>query len=279
MSKRTAEEVGMGSARILTDAWLRDLVTELRTPAVVAFALTGSMARGEATRYSDVDLLRFTLTPAEAEYERYTLLMRDEWLVSLSTATIAAKRTELSQPAAALFAVAGLRQMRILDDPLGVLAQLQSEAQAFNWRQLQAVADTHVSETVLGVAEEVCKVLGALKRQDESAAAYGTLGLVNGLTRAMAIHKRLLITSENTYFAQVQETMGSESEWARLFRLVAGLDAGAPATAPFESRARAGLVLYRETVAQMRHLLPERHVPVVDMALAAIAQTGYALPA
>jgi hypothetical protein len=278
MSKRTAEEVGMESAHALTDAWLRELVTELRTPAVVAVALTGSMARGEATRYSDVDLLRFTLTPPEVEHERYTLLMRDGWLVSLSTTTIAGKHAELERPAAALMAVSGVRQMRILDDPLGALAQLQDEAHAFSWQRLEAAADTHVSETVLGVAEEVCKVLGALERHDESAVAYGMLGLVNGLTRATAIHQRLLITSENTYFAQVQEAMGSESEWTRLFRLAAGLDAGAPTATPFESRALAGLFLYRETVARMRHLLPERHLPVVDIALAAIAQTGYALP-
>jgi hypothetical protein len=135
-----------------------------------------------------------------------------------------------------------------------------------------------VSETVLGVAEEVCKVLGALERQDESAAAYGTLGLVNGLTRAMAIYQRLLIVSENTYFTQVQTAMGGESEWTRVFRLAAGLDVGIPEATPFETHARAGLALYRETVAQMRHLLPKRHLPVVDAALTAIAQAGYALP-
>jgi hypothetical protein len=254
------------------------LVTELRTPAAVGFALTGSVARGEATRHSDVDLLSFTLTPPQAEHERYTLFLHDGWLVSLSKSTIAAKRAELERPGTALMAVPGLRQMRILDDPIGALAQLQREAQAFSWNQLERAADTHVSETVLGVAEEVCKVLGALERQDESAAAYGMLGLVSGLTRAMAIHQRLLITSENSYFAQVQEAMGSKSEWTRLFRLAAGLDAGAPTAMPFETRALAGLVLYRETVAQMRQLLPERHLPVVDAALAAITQAGSAMP-
>jgi hypothetical protein len=268
----------VGSAHIPTDAWLRELVTALRIPGVVAFALTGSMARGEATQYSDVDLLRFTVTPPEGDYERYTLLMHDGWLVSLSTATIAAKRAELTQPAAALFAVAGLRQMLILDDSLGTLGQLQGEAHAFMWQQLQAEVDIHVSETVLGVAEEVCKVLGALERRDESATAYGTLGLVSGLTRAMAIHQRLLITSENTYFAQVQAAMGSKSEWSRLFRLAAGLDASMAGTMPFERRARAGLALYRETVTRMRQLLPERHLPVIDAALTAIAKSGNALP-
>jgi predicted nucleotidyltransferase len=149
MRKWAAEEVDMDSARALTDAWLHELETELRTPGVVALALTGSMARGEATRHSDVDLLRFTLTPPGAEHERYTLLMRDERLVSLSTSTIVAKRAELSQPAAALFAVAGLRQMRILDDPLGALAQLQGEAQAFSWPTFIAAA---ASSRTAGVA-------------------------------------------------------------------------------------------------------------------------------
>jgi hypothetical protein len=94
----------------------------------------------------------------------------------------------------------------------------------------------------------------------------------------MQIHQRLLITSENTYFAQVQEAIGSESVWTRLFRLAAGLDVGGSTATPFETCALAGLVIYRETIARIRQLLPERHLPVVDTALAAIAQAGYALP-
>jgi hypothetical protein len=268
----------MESGHAPTHVWLGALVIELRIPAVVGFALTGSVAGGEATRHSDVDLLSFTLTPPQAEHERYALCPRDGWLVSLSIATIAAKRAELERPATALFAIAGLRQMRILEDPIGALAQLQREAQACSWKQLARAADTHVSETVLGVAEEVCRVLGALERQDESAAANGTLSLVSGPTRAMAIHQGLLITSENSYFAQVQEAMGSGSEWTRLLRLAAWLDAGAPTATPFVTRALAGLVLYRETIARMRQLPPQRHLPVVDAALAAIAQAGYSLP-
>jgi hypothetical protein len=261
-----------------TDAWLPSLIAELATDDTVAFALTGSFVRGEATPYSDLDLLRFTRARPAAAHERYTLLMREGRLVSLSTDTIAAKRAQLAEPDEALFAVPGLRQMRILDDPTGALRELRREAEEFTWEPLREAADLHVSETVMGVAEEACKVLGALSRGDESGAALGTLGLVKGLTRVMAVHRRLLITSENTYFAQVQAALGSDSPWTRAFRLAAGLDRGGLDRSPTEARARAGLALYRETVSLTRAVLPERHLPVIEATLAAIARSGHALP-
>jgi predicted nucleotidyltransferase len=266
-----------------TDEWLRDLIAALATDDAIAFALTGSYARGEATPYSDVDILRFTRALPATAHERYTLLRRDGRLVSLSTTTIAAKRAELAEPENACFAVPGLRQMRILDDPTGALHDLQREAEAFTWEPLRAAADLRVSETVMGIAEEVHKVLGALLRRDESAAAYGTLGLVMGLTRAMVVHRRLLIRSENTYFAQAQEAVGRNSAWTRVFRLAAGLDVDANASmrdqTRAEARALAGLSLYRETVALTRDVLPAHHLPAVEAALAAIADSGHTIPA
>ena len=44
---------------MLEDAFLARLIEEYDTPQVTGFALAGSHARGDATRYSDIDLLRF----------------------------------------------------------------------------------------------------------------------------------------------------------------------------------------------------------------------------
>lgn len=261
-----------------TDAWLFALIAELATDDTVAFALTGSFVRGEATPYSDLDLLRFTAIRPAAPDERYTLLLHEGRLVSLSTDATEAKRAELAEPDEAMFAVPGLRQMRILHDPTGALAALQRAAEAFTWEALRAAADLHVSETVMGVAEEACKVLGTLSRGNDSGAAYAARGLVLGLTRAMAVHRRLLIASENTYYAQVQDALGQDSPWTRAFRLAAGLDHGPTDLSPAVAHALAALSLYRESVALTRTILPQRHLPVIEATLAAIARSGHALP-
>ena len=146
-------------------------------------------------------------------------------LVSLSTTTVDAKRAELSRPETAIWAVPGLRQARILLDRDGALAALLREAQAFRWEPLQPAADAYASYNVMGLAEEVHKVLGALEGADESAALNATWGLVAGLARAVIVQRGVLIRTENAYFLQAQEAAGLESAWSRAFRVAAGFEA------------------------------------------------------
>ena len=73
--------------------------------------LTGSYARYTATRYSDVDLLRFVDELPETTAKRYTLRYRQDRLVSISTTTVRAKRAELCRLEGAVFAVEELRRV------------------------------------------------------------------------------------------------------------------------------------------------------------------------
>lgn len=192
--------------------------------------------------------------------------------------TIAAKREGLARPETAIWAVPGLQQARILLDKDGSLNELQREATAFTWEPLQAAADAYASYVVMGDAEEVHKILGALIRQDESAILYGTLGLVLGLARAVAVQRGLLIQTENSFFQQVQEAVGRDSAWTQYLRLAAGFEAGPAAGPPAVVRGIAGLHLYRETVRLLRGSLLPAHLEVMDSTLERIQGSGFTLP-
>jgi Nucleotidyltransferase domain len=261
----------------LPEALLSSLTSELATADTVALALTGSHARGDATSYSDVDILRYNQDLPEAENERYTLRYRESHLVSISTTTIAAKRAEIGQPQAAISAVPGLRQMRILYDPIGELAALQAEAEAFTWEPVRGAAEAYASETVMGYAEEAHKILSELTRRHESSLLYATLGIVLGLTRAVAVAKGVLIESENEYFERVQQVVGPDSPWTAQHRRALGLDIGPARLAPATARGIAGLHLYRETAYLLMPILKPEHRAVVNRTLEVIGTSSLAV--
>ena len=258
----------------LPEAFLRSLVAEYTASGIVALALAGSYARGEATRWSDVDIIRYATALPAASEERYTLAVREGRLVSLTTTTIAAKAAEMAQPEEAIFVVPGLRQARILHDPTGALAALHQRARDFTWEPLREAANAWISEMVMGQAEEAHKLLGALSRHDESAAIYATRGAVKGLTQAVAVGRGILIESENSYYRQVQDAAGADSAWTRYHRIAAGFAAPNPQSPPAEAIAIAALHLYRETADLLRSLLLPRHLPVIEATLAHIAASG-----
>jgi hypothetical protein len=212
-------------------------------------------------------VVRFAASPPERDEEEYTLEYRAGRLVSISTTTIAAKERELSNPVSAVMAVAGLRQARVLLDKDGSLAALRDKAMAFTWEALQAAADRFASYTLMGNAEEVHKVLSALVRGDESAAMYGTVGMCNMLTQVVIVQRGLLIRTENSWFQQVYEAVGWDSDWTRYHRLAYGFEGG-PARGPaFEARAMASVHLYEETAKLLRPILRPEHARVIDGAI------------
>lgn len=246
-----------------------DLVAEFADADTIGMLLAGSYARGDATPYSDIDLIRFAPVLPEADADRYRLAYREGHLVSLSTTTVDAKRAELSRPETAIWAIPGLQQTRILLDRDGALAALLQEAQGFRWEPLQSEADAYASYNVMGLVEEVHKLLGALEHNDESTALYATWGLVSGLIRAVTVQRGVLIQTENAYFRQAQEAVGPESAWSRAFRVAVGLDA-----ATVTARAVKALCLYNETATLLASALQPQHLAVIRGALARIDASG-----
>lgn len=214
---------------------------------VEALGLTGSYARGQASAYSDVDLLRFVAQEPESAREHYRLWQVDGRLVSVSTTTLASKRAELTRPQTAIWAVGGLRQMRILADRAGGLAALVAEARVFTWTPaLRTAATEHASETLADLAEEAQKALGARQRGDESAMLYAALGLQQLVIRAALVARGVLLDSENDWFDAALRLEPPDSRWQRLLRVVVGYDAPPAGVAPARGRTEAALWFYVE---------------------------------
>ena len=263
MGKPEAEELLPGD--------LCELIKELASEDTVGIALLGSHARGEAGRYSDIDLVRFVTKLAEKEQQRLILKYRGEKLVSVSTTTtVAAKRRELTDPAKAIWVVPGLRQAKVLFDRDGSLAALIKEVLVFSWEPLQQAADEYASYELMRLVEEVHKILGAMVKGDESAAMYAILGMALGLTEVVAVQRGLLIVSENSYFQQVEESMGLDSIWTRYHRLALGFELGPLDRSPIEVKALASLRLYEETAGLLWPIVRPAHREVVEKGLAAI---------
>lgn len=228
--------------------FLHRLIAELDGPDTVGLLLTGSRARGEATPYSDWDIMR--LAARHSPRDNHLTLVRSGQLVTVVATSIARKRREIKSPETAIWAVPGLRQGRVLLDKDGSVAALQQAARTFTWTRLERAADEYTSAQMAGYTEEVQKLLGGMARRDESAVLYAALGLLFGMTRVVAVHKRLFISSENAYFRQVQESAGVDSAWTRWHRLAAGFgDAGhfGEGTPPAMARGEAAIRLFEET--------------------------------
>ena len=177
------------------------MAEELNDDDTVGVCLAGSYARCDATDHSDVDLLRFVHSMPKTSAEEYDLQVRDGNLISITQTTFEQKLDELLTPEDAIHAVPGLRQMCILLDKDGALAELKERAERFEWwAPLQQEADEYASYSLMGYAEEVHKVLSRLSRDDESAVQYGNLGLYMGLAKALVVQRGVLIESENTFF-------------------------------------------------------------------------------
>jgi hypothetical protein len=182
---------------------------------------------------------------------------------------LADERAALTDPRRAIWAVPGLRGMKILLDKDGSTAVLQKAAQEFDWSPLQPAANEFAADEIMGNAEEVHKILNGLARGHESTVLYASWGLVKNMLEAVAVQRGIMIVSENRYFDLIQNTVGRDSEWTRAFRTAWGLDSGA---SQYQSRGTAALKLYRLSAAMFDEWIPEKHREVVNKTLQRIKE-------
>jgi hypothetical protein len=245
----------------LSDLFLQSALEQIDSPDVIGVGVVGSYARGQASKYSDVDFDIFVSKLPENPYERYTMRYWDD---KLKYTLLEDERSALTNPLRAIWAVPGLRGMRILLDKDGSMAALQQAAQGFDWSSLQAAANEYAAEQIMGNAEEVHKILNGLAREHESTVLYASWGLVKNMLETVAVQRGILIVSENRYFDLIQDSVGRDSEWTRAFRIAWGLDAGGSA---YQQRGAAALTLYRLSADMFDGLIPEKHRAVVNKTL------------
>jgi hypothetical protein len=255
----------------LSDSFIQSALAKIDSPVVVGVGLVGSYARGQEGKYSDIDLDIFVGRLPVNTYDRYTLRYWDDRLISLKYTLLDDERAALTDPRRAIWAVPGLRGMRILLDKNGSMVALQQAAREFDGSALQTAADEFAAEEVMGGAEEVHKILNGLARGHESTVLYATWGLVKNMLEAVAVQRGILIVSENRYFDLIQESLGRDSKWTSAFRAAWGLDS---TSSQYQTRGAAALTLYRLTAGMFDELIPDKHREVVDRTLQLIKDAG-----
>jgi hypothetical protein len=256
----------------LSDPFIQSILEKIDSPNVIGVGIVGSYARGQEGKYSDVDVDIYVNKPLDDPNDSYTLRYWDNRLVSLKSTLLDDECAALSNPRRAIWAVPGLRGMKIVLDKDGSMAELQKAAQEFDWSPLQPAADEFAAEEIMGNAEEVHKILNGLERGHESTVLYATWGLVKNMLETVAVQRGLMIISENRYFDLIQDSMGRDSEWTSVFRTAWGLDS---ASSQYETRGAAALKLYRLCAAMFDELIPDKHRNVVNKTLQLIQESGY----
>jgi hypothetical protein len=259
----------------LTDSFLQVLAANLDNQNTVGVAMTGSYARGEGGQYSDVDIHQYVRqlpdNPAEISYLRFV----DGILVSVSLTSLDEAYANLRNPKKAVWAIPGLRQLRILLDKDGSIALLKETAEKTGWESIQEAASAYASMNLAGSAEEIHKILAGLTQQNESKTLYAIWGLTYALANTLIIQRGLLIQTENIFIDLAQEAAGRTSEWTRQFRLSIGLDPLPPEEPAYIGYGIAGLRLYCETAGLLQKtLLPEDAI-VVNRTMEIIAEAGF----
>ena len=256
----------------LPDAFIQSVLEQLDSPDVIGIGIVGSYARGQESKYSDVDIDIFVTKLPENEFDHYILRYWDGKLISLKHTLLGEERNALTNPRRAIWAVPGLRGMHILLDKDGSLAELCKAAQEFDWSPLQGAADEFASDALMHCAEEVHKVLNGLAHESESTVLYAVWGLIKHLPEAVFVQRGLMMTSENRFFDLIQESVGRDSPWTQAFRKGWGLS---PDGSHYQDRAAGALALYCITAEMLNELIPAKHRSVVNRTLQLIKETGY----
>src|SRR5215510_7175083 len=98
----------------LSDSFIQSVLEKIDSPDVIGVGIVGSYARGQEGKYSDVDLDIYVSELPENKYDRYTLRYWDNKLVSLKYTLLEDERAVLKDPRRAIWAVPGLRGMKII---------------------------------------------------------------------------------------------------------------------------------------------------------------------
>ena len=262
---------------------LHAYLEDWKTDYTVAFALLGSYARGDAGPHSDLDVLHF-VDEDKHEADARSLLIDTgpggtgrkgyqhaiqyprRLLVVLSTVTPSQVESWYTDPGLALNIIAGLRYGRALWDPKGIFAEIQQRAVEFKWSPaLQEKADQLAGKELVGWIEEAHKGLEGLRRNDTGRLLNARFGLSWGLAWVMRLHKGVLATSDNTFFSDVVNAVGPETEWTRLLHRAFGVAVGDEDDS-FSVREEviSGLLLYCETFSFLKEALPGDDFALVE---------------
>lgn len=187
-------------------------------PQAKALVCVGSMARGDATPWSDIDLWVIgDGIPAS------TLAVMDGRLLTLSSSTIKGVDDSFRDPATALQAVAAWRSAQVLHDPSHAADALMDRATAWNWSWIEEAVPSWAAHQAAGLGEEVLKLLAADAAGDALSARVQASLIALQLTSVVRLLRQQWYVSENDLWRQ------GDADWMTGMRAVM-LDEPEPST-------------------------------------------------
>ena len=249
---------------MLSAEQLQDLVAQFDAPEVQAILLVGSLSRGEAGPYSDVDLLQL----GDVALSGASSYLWQNRLVNVSGANTKTVEAWFTDPEQAVEVISGLRQALILLEQDGTATALLERARAFTWTpELQKKADHWASAQLVGWAEEAHKGLAGLRSGNIGQLLNAQFGLSWGLAKAVRVQRGLLLRSDNDFLADLQREF-VETRWLELLRDVYGLTGLA-----LPDQVRAGLELYCLTADLLSSTLQPQDRPIIEHTVFLIQQS------
>jgi hypothetical protein len=198
-----------------------------------AVLLSGSWARGDARRHSDIDLWVIGARTLR------TTRLRQGFLVSVRESTAASELRDMRKPGRAGQVVLAWREAIALSDPRGVAARLQRRARAFRWGPIARAADRYVASQLVEWSEEAVKLTRLMADGARETAAVQRNHLAIGMAGLVAVRMRLFY-----HETQLWEEVGARMDrgWHEAQR-----SALMVSNRNFESSCEAALELYRRT--------------------------------
>ena len=239
----------------------RALAREFARDGARAVVLSGSWARKEAHRHSDLDL--WVLDHSG----RPSFTWRDPFFVSVSRINPASERRKFLEPPHTGELLGAWLSAVPLYDPHGDARRLKEYAKGFRWERVARRCDRWVSRSIVHWGEEAVKVVGSMARGEPDTAAVCRNLLAESLAFVLAVYRRTTWTTDNGLWERLGEDMGPEWRSAQRRALALGGET-------LEESARAALELYALTAAQVRSVLRPKDLATVERVCAIVSPTN-----
>ncbi len=193
----------MASPEEFLKAFNKAVEVEKARKGILAIFASGSFARSQAERFSDIDLTVVLEEGHIPPLERLEYRYIENVLVGFRRASLDEMFKEFSTPLEWLWNKEGVQSVKIAYDPHNVIQELQECAE--NQRPTTAQFREAASQEVVKTVEYIHKLLNAHRREDWLNLLYAAFIIQGNLTNALFLFNELPIKSENSFEEQLLE--------------------------------------------------------------------------